>query len=164
MKVSIVVAISENHAIGKDNKLLWYLPNDLKHFKAITTGHTIIMGRKTYDSVGKPLPNRRNIIITRQAISISGCEVVNSIDEALALCKDEPEVFIVGGAEIYSQSMHLTDRIYLTIVHKKFEGDSFFPEINKDEWTEVTREDFQPDEKNSLPYSFITLERADQKQ
>jgi dihydrofolate reductase len=159
MTVTIVVAISENHVIGKDNKLLWHLPNDLKHFKEITTGHTVIMGRKTYESVGKPLPRRRNIIITRQDIKIEGCEVVNSIEAALALCKAEQEVFIVGGAEIYKLSLHLTDRIYLTIVHKEFEGDSFFPEIDKKVWKEVSREDHQPDAKNSLPYSFITLER-----
>ena len=158
MTKTIVVAISENHVIGKDNKLLWYLPNDLKHFKDITTGHTVIMGRKTYESVGKPLPKRRNIIITRQAITIDGCEVVNSIEAALALCQNEEEVFIVGGAEIYKQAMHLTDRIYLTIVHKEFEGDSFFPEIDLKDWKEVAREDHQPDEKNSLPYSFITYE------
>src|SRR5471030_2396299 len=101
MTVTIVVAISENHAIGKDNKLLWYLPKDLKHFKEITTGHTVIMGRKTYDSVGRPLPNRRNIIISRKAGQIEGCEVVNSVEAALMLCADESEVFIVGGAEIY---------------------------------------------------------------
>ena len=160
MIVSIVVAISENHVIGKDNKLLWYLPNDLKHFKEITAGHTILMGRKTFESVGKPLPKRRNIIITRQDINIEGCEVVNSIEAALSLAKDEQEVFITGGAEIYKQSLHLTDRIYLTIVHKKFEGDSFFPEINKHEWKEVFREDHHADDKNSLPYSFVTLERG----
>jgi len=160
MIVSDVVAISENHVIGKDNKLLWYLPNDLKHFKVITTDHTIIMGRKTYDSVGKPLPKRRNIIVTRQDITIEGCEVVNSIEAALALCANEEEVFIVGGAEIYKLAMPLTNRIYLTIVHKQFDGDSFFPEINKQEWKEVSREDHQPDEKNSLPYSFVTLERV----
>jgi len=159
MIVSAVVATSENHVIGKDNKLLWYLPNDLKHFKEITAGHTVIMGRKTYESVGKPLPRRRNIIITRQQITIEGCEVVNSIEAALALCEGEPEVFIVGGAEIYRQSLHLTDRIYLTIVHKNFEGDSLFPELNKNEWKEVSHEDHQPDEKNFLPYSFIMLER-----
>ena len=156
---TIVVAISENHVIGKDNQLLWHIPADLKHFKDITTGHTVIMGRKTYESVGKPLPRRRNIIITRQAITIEGCEVVNSIETALSLCKDEAEVFIVGGAEIYKQAISLTDRIYLTIIHKEFEGDSFFPEINASEWKEVFREDHQPDEKNPLPYSFITLER-----
>src|ERR1700753_4239037 len=120
MTVSIVVAISENHAIGKDNKLLWYLPRDLKHFKEITSGHTVIMGRKTYESVGKPLPNRRNIIVTRQDITIAGCEVVNSIEAAIELCKTQHEVFIIGGAEIYKQAMHLTDRIYLTIVHQNF--------------------------------------------
>ncbi len=156
---TIVVATSENHVIGKDNKLLWHMPGDLKHFKDITTGHTVIMGRKTFDSVGKPLPNRRNVIITRQSITIEGCEVVNSIEAALSLCKDELEVFIVGGAEIYKQAMSITDRIYLTIIHKIFEGDSFFPEINKQEWKEVFREDHQPDHKNPLPYSFITYER-----
>ncbi len=158
MIVTIVVAISENHVIGKDNKLLWHLPADLKHFKDITTGHSIIMGRKTYESVGKPLPKRRNIIITRQAISIEGCEVVNSVEAALELCKGEQEVFIVGGAEIYRQSLNLTDRIYLTIVHQTFEGDSFFPEIDPKQWKEVSREDHQPDDRNNLPYSFITLE------
>ncbi|MGZ3871781.1 MAG: dihydrofolate reductase [Mucilaginibacter sp.] len=160
MILTIVVAISENHAIGKDNKLLWHLPKDLKHFKDITTGHTVIMGRKTYDSVGKPLPNRRNIIITRQDITINGCEVVNSLEAAIALCEDEEEVFIVGGAEIYRQAIKLTDRIYLTVVHQQFEADSFFPEIDTKAWKEVYREDHQPDEKNLLPYSFITYERV----
>lgn len=160
MKISIVVAIAANNAIGKDNQLLWRLPNDLKHFKQITSGHTIIMGRKTYDSVGKPLPNRRNIVITRQNINIEGCEVVNSLDAALALCADEPEVFIVGGAEIYKQAMQAPDRIYLTIVHQNFDGDTYFPEIKADEWKETEREDYQPDEKHQFAYSFITLERA----
>jgi dihydrofolate reductase len=159
MIATIVVAIAENNAIGKNNQLLWYLPADLKHFKNITTGHTVIMGRKTYDSVGKPLPNRRNIIVTRQDIKIEGCEVVKSIEDALVLCSADEEVFIVGGAEIYRQSMHLTDRIYLTIVHQSFDADTFFPEIDHSEWKETAREDHQPDEKNKLPYSFITLER-----
>jgi dihydrofolate reductase len=157
--ITIVVAIAQNHAIGKNNQLLWNLPKDLKHFKDITTGHTVIMGRKTYDSVGKPLPKRRNIIITRQDIAIEGCEVVPSIEDALALCADEEEVFIVGGAEIYRQSMHLTNRIYLTIVKKDFEADSFFPPIDDKEWKTIEKEDFEPDEKNPLPLSFITLER-----
>lgn len=160
MTVSIVVAIAENHAIGKDNKLLWHLPKDLKHFKEITTDGTVIMGRKTYDSVGKPLPNRRNIIITRQQIEIAGCEVVNSLQAALDLCQGLEEVFIVGGAEIYKQAMPLTDRIYLTIVHQKFEGDTYFPEIKPDTWRETERADHEADEKNAFPFSFITLERA----
>ncbi|UOE51566.1 dihydrofolate reductase [Mucilaginibacter sp. SMC90] len=159
MILSIIVAIAKNHAIGKDNKLLWYLPNDLKHFKDVTTGHTVIMGRKTFDSVGKPLPKRRNIVITRQAISIEGCEVVPSVEAAIELCKTEDEVFIVGGAEIYRQSIPLTNRIYLTIIDQDFEGDTFFPELNSDEWQEKDREDFEPDEKNKYKYSFITLER-----
>jgi dihydrofolate reductase len=159
MIVSIIVAIGENHAIGKNNQLLWHMPNDLKHFKDITSGRTIIMGRKTFDSVGKPLPRRRNIVVTRQDITIPGCEVVKSIEDGLALCKDEDEVFIGGGAEIYKLAMHLTYRIYLTIIHKSFDADTFFPEIDKNEWKEVSREDFEPDEKNPLPYSFITLER-----
>jgi len=159
MTVSIIVAIGENFAIGKNNQLLWHMPNDLKHFKDVTSGRTIIMGRKTFDSVGKPLPRRRNIVVTRQDITIPGCEVVKSIEEGLALCKGEDEVFIGGGAEIYKLAMHLTDRIYLTIIHKSFDADTFFPEIDKSEWKEVKREDFEPDEKNPLPYSFITLER-----
>lgn len=159
MTVSAVVAIAENNAIGKNNQLLWHLPNDLKHFKQITSGHTVIMGRKTYESVGKPLPNRRNIIITRQKISIPGCEVVGSVEEALSLCSAEQEVFIVGGAEIYRLAMPLTDRIYLTIVHREFEADAYFPAINKAEWMETEREEHGTDEKHNIPYSFITLQR-----
>ncbi|RZM29544.1 MAG: dihydrofolate reductase, partial [Pedobacter sp.] len=114
MMVSMVVAIAENNAIGKDNQLLWHLPRDLKHFKTITSGHTVIMGRKTFDSVGKPLPNRRNIVITRNTeLSIDGVEVVNDLKSALRLCAAEEEVFIVGGAEIYKQAMPDTGRIYL---------------------------------------------------
>jgi dihydrofolate reductase len=160
MTVSAIVATSENHAIGKNNQLLWHMPNDLKHFKDVTSGRTIIMGRKTFDSVGKPLPKRRNIVVTRQDITIPGCEVVKSVEDALALCKGEDEVFIGGGAEIYKLAMPLTNRIYLTIIHHTFEADTFFPEIDKAEWKEVKREDFAADEKNAWPYSFITLERA----
>jgi len=160
MTISIIVAIAENNAIGKNNQLLWHLPADLKHFRVITSGHTIIMGRKTFDSVGKPLPNRRNIVVTRQDIKIEGCEVVKSIDEAIALCEGEDEVFIGGGAEIYRQAMDKTNRIYLTIVHKAFDADTFFPEIDYKKWVETEREDYAADEKNNIPYSFITLERA----
>ena len=157
--VSAVVATAINNAIGKNNQLLWHLPSDLKHFKQITSGHTVIMGRKTYDSIGKPLPNRRNIVITRQTIQIPGCEVASSVKAALAVCADEQEVFIIGGAEIYKLALPLTDRIYLTIVKKEFEADAFFPELNHAEWSETSIEEHQADEKNSIPYSFITLER-----
>jgi dihydrofolate reductase len=159
MNINIVVAIAANNAIGKNNKLLWHLPKDLKHFKELTTGHTVIMGRKTYDSVGKPLPNRRNIVVTRQNIDIPGCEVVNSLEAALQLGAQEKQLDIIGGAEIYRQAMSLTNYIYLTIVHQHFDGDTYFPEINYDEWLEISREDHEPDEKNNLPYSFITLKR-----
>jgi dihydrofolate reductase len=118
------------------------------------------MGRKTFDSVGRPLPKRRNIIITRQNITIDGCEVVNSIDAALGLCKDEDEVFIVGGAEIYKQALPQTNRIYLTIIHHHFDGDSFFPDLSPNEWKEVSRENHPADEKNAFAYSFVTYERA----
>lgn len=160
-QISIVVAISENNAIGKDNQLLWHLPADLKHFKNITTGHTIIMGRKTYDSIGKPLPNRRNIIITRQKdLNLEGVEVVNSLEEALSLSKDEEEVFIIGGAEIYKQSVAVSHRIYLTRVHQEFEADAFFPELDNESWKEVEKVDHLPDEKNKFAYTFSTLERV----
>lgn len=159
MTISIIVAIAENNAIGKNNQLLWHMPNDLKHFKDITSGSSIIMGRKTFDSVGKPLPKRRNIVVTRQDIEIPGCEVVKSIDEGLKLCKGEDEVFIGGGAEIYRQAIDKTDRIYLTIVHHHFEADTFFPEIDPNQWTEARRERHEADEKNPYPYSYITLNR-----
>jgi len=157
--LSIIVATAQNRAIGKNNQLLWHLPADLKHFKQITSGYTVIMGRKTYDSIGKPLPNRRNIIITRQELQLPGCEMVKSVNEALALCSNEPEVFIIGGAQIYEQALPLTQRIYLTEVEASFDADAFFPEINPKEWQETERENHAPDEKNKLPYTFITLER-----
>jgi dihydrofolate reductase len=160
MIVSAVVAIAENHAIGKNNELLWYLPADLKHFKAITSGHTVIMGRKTYDSIGKPLPNRRNIVITRKTdLHIPGVEITNSIDEALLLCSSEAEVFIIGGAEIYKSALERTDRIYLTTVHQSFEADAYFPEINREHWQETEIAQHLPDEKNKLAYTFSTLLR-----
>lgn len=158
-KISIVVAMAQNRAIGKNNQLLWHLPADLKHFKEITSGHTIIMGRKTYESIGKPLPNRRNIVITRQSLQLNGCEVVNSLQDALALCNTEQEVFVIGGAQIYQEALPLTQCIYLTEVKQSFEADAFFPEYNTNEWKETARQGFAPDEKNRLPYTFITLEQ-----
>jgi len=160
MIISIVVAIAENNAIGKDNQLLWRLPKDLKHFKEVTNGHTIVMGRKTFDSVGKPLPNRRNIVITRDIqLQIEGAEVVNSLEEALELCDPMEEVMIVGGAEIYRQAMIKTDRIYLTKVQHSYEADTFFPEIDKNVWIETDVEKHEPDEKHAVAYTFSTLLR-----
>jgi dihydrofolate reductase len=158
--ITIVVAIASNNAIGKNNQLLWHLPKDLKHFKEITSGHTVIMGRKTFDSVGKPLPRRRNIVVTRQNIQIEGCEVVNSVEAGLALCNDDEEVMIIGGAEIYKQCMPIANRIYLTVVHQSFDADTFFPEIDYGMWAAIARENHQIDEKHAFAYSFVTLERA----
>ena len=129
-----------------------------KHFKQITTGHTIIMGRKTYDSIGKPLPNRRNIVITRnQGLQIPGAEVKGNIEDALALCTGEEEVFIIGGAEIYRSTMDIVDRIYLTRVHEHYDADAFFPEIDFSRWEETNVEKHLPDEKNGVAYTFSTL-------
>jgi len=160
MNISIVVAISENNAIGKNNQLLWHLPADLKHFKDLTSGNTIIMGRKTYDSIGRPLPNRRNIVITRQpGLEIEGIEVVNSLQEAISLCATAKEVFIIGGAEIYKSALALTDIIYLTTVHETYDADVFFPELKVEDWITTHQEYHAADEKNSVAYTFSTLER-----
>jgi dihydrofolate reductase len=159
MIISLVVAVSSNNVIGKNNQLIWHLPADLKHFKQITTGHTVFMGRKTYDSIGKPLPNRRNVVISRSVTEIEGCEVAPSLEDALQLSSEEKEVFIIGGAEIYRQALPLADCIYLTRIHQDFDGDTFFPQIDLHLWQETKREDFLPDEKNKFSYSFITLNR-----
>lgn len=160
-KLSIIVAISANNAIGKDNQLLWHLPADLKHFKEITTGHTIIMGRKTYDSIGKPLPNRRSIVITRNPdLKIEGVEVVTSLKAAIELCKSDDEAFIIGGAEIYQQALPFTTHIYLTRVHQSYEADAFFPELDQTTWNEINSASHPADEKNKVAYSFSTLERV----
>lgn len=158
--VTLIVAISENNAIGKNNQLLWHLPADLKHFKEITSGHPIIMGRKTYDSIGRPLPNRRNLVITRQSdLTIANVEVVGSIAQAISLCNAENEVFVIGGAEIYKQAIAFANKIYLTTVHENYEADVFFPTLKESEWKEISKEYHQADEKNNVAYTFSTLER-----
>ncbi|WP_265855868.1 dihydrofolate reductase [Pedobacter sandarakinus] len=159
--LSIAVAVGENFAIGKNNQLLWHMPADLKFFKKTTTGHTVVMGRKTFDSVGRPLPNRRNIVITRAAsLKIEGAEVVNSLDEALEITKNEEKpVFIVGGAEIYRQALPLVNTLYLTTIHHTFDADTFFPEIDRTEWQVMSVEHHKADEKNIYDYTFELLER-----
>ncbi|MGI4750904.1 MAG: dihydrofolate reductase [Janthinobacterium lividum] len=159
MIITLIVAISSNNVIGKNNQLIWHLPADLKHFRQLTTGHTVFMGRKTYDSIGKPLPNRRNVVISRRLKNIDGCETVASLEDGLKLCAEEKEIFIIGGAEIYRQALPLATRIELTRIHQEFEGDTFFPEFDLNDWQETNRQDFAPDEKSSLSYSFITLNR-----
>lgn len=153
--IRIIVATSRNGVIGNDNKLIWDIPEDLKHFKKLTTGNTIIMGRKTYESIGRPLPNRRNIIITRsEDYFIDGCEVVNSLEEALLLCSND--CFIIGGGEIYKQSIEIADKLYLTLIDDEFIGDTFFPDIDGS-WREVSGYDGKCD--NKYKYRFIEYER-----
>jgi dihydrofolate reductase len=155
--IKIIVATSKNKVIGNNNELIWKLSSDLKRFKELTTGHPVVMGRKTYESIGKPLPNRRNIIITRNLeYEVNGCEVVSSLEEALLLTNND--CFIIGGGEIYKQSLEVADKIYLTLVHKDFEGDTTFPELGK-EWATIDTKDFDADEKNEYNYSFIEYDR-----
>ena len=166
MKVSLIVAVSENGVIGKDNDLIWYLPKDIRFFKETTMGHNVIMGRKNFESIPhkfRPLPNRTNIIITRQSnYKAEGCVVVNSVEEALKVAKsnEENEAFIIGGGQIYKLAVDagLVDRIYLTRIHHSFDGDTFFSELNSN-WKEIKREDCFKDNNHKYDYSFIVLEK-----
>ena len=160
MVLSIIVAAAENNVIGRDNGLVWRLSADLKRFKALTTGHTILMGRKTYESVGKALPNRRNIVISRNPdYKAAGCEVVRGVEEALELTKGEDEVFVTGGGTIYKELWDKADKLYLTVVHQECEGDTVIPPVDPEKWKEVSREEHQADEKNGCDYTFINYER-----
>ncbi len=159
--ISIIVAIAENMAIGKNNDLLWHIPEDLKRFKKLTSGHPVIMGKRTYLSLPRrPLQNRRNIVITDMAgEEIEGCEMAYSIGEAILKCDPGEENFIIGGASVYRQFLPHADRLYLTFVHKSFEGDVFFPEIDYSLWTLVSKEDFPVDDSNGFAYSNEIYER-----
>ncbi len=162
--IKILVACDENRVIGKDNQLIWHLPADLKRFKSLTTGHVILMGRKTYESIGKPLPNRTTIVITRQAdFQAEGTITAHSVDEAILKAKSlsREDIFIVGGAEIYTLSLALADQILLTQLHDFFDGDAYFPEISAETWEIVARERGLTDEKNPFQYSFITYQKKD---
>ena len=166
MKRSMIVAMAENRAIGINNKLPWYLPNDLKYFKQVTMGKPILMGRKTFESIGKPLPGRTNIVMTRnENWSAEGVKVVHSLDQAFdmgeSVCEidGQSEVMIIGGDQIYQMSLPEIDRIYLTKVHAELKGDAFFPEVDWREWKELAREDFKAEGPNPYDYSFIVLER-----
>jgi dihydrofolate reductase len=160
MLVSIVVAMAENNVIGRGNELPWRLPDDLKRFKALTLGKPIVMGRKTYESIGKPLPGRTNIVISRQPdYRADGCVNVASIDEALTAI-DAPEIAVIGGAEIYRQVLPRTDIIYLTRVHADVSGDVHFPELEWDEWQECEREHHPADERHAYAFTFLKLARS----
>lgn len=158
--ITLIAAIAHNNAIGKDNDLIWHLPADLKRFKSTTSGHHIIMGRNTYESIGKPLPNRTSVIITRNSdYTAEGCIVVNSLEEAIKVAKDDVSPFIIGGAQIYNQAIEIADKLDITEVHHQFDADVFFPEIDLKIWQEMSREKFSSDEKNQYDFSFITYQK-----
>jgi len=159
--ISIIVAIGENNEIGKDNKLLWHLPEDMKWFKKITTGGTVIMGKNTFLSLPKgALPNRTNIVITdNEHDQYQGCEMAYSIEDALNKAATEVECFIIGGASIYRQFFPYAHKLYLTMVHASFDADTFFPDIKISDWQEIERIPMHADEKNPYPFSFVTLVR-----
>lgn len=159
---TIIAAIGLRNELGKDNDLIWHLPADLKRFKQITTGHTIIMGRKTFESIGKPLPNRKTIIITRdRKYQYEGCTVVHSLQEAIDN-QQEDELFIIGGSQIYKEALehNVVDRLNITLVKDTFEADVYFPQINPVKWRITQREDFLADENNTYDYSYITFEKV----
>ena len=159
MTISIIAAVAKNLAIGCKNKLLYWLPNDLRRFKALTTGHTIIMGRRTYDSLPKgALPHRRNIVLSRSKKELPGCECFRSLEEALAHCVDDEDVFIIGGASVYEQALPLADRLLLTEVNDTpLEADAFFPRY--DGWTKVSEEQHEIDKKHAFRYAFVDYVR-----
>ncbi|WP_322970990.1 dihydrofolate reductase [Faecalibacter sp. LW9] len=159
--IKLIVAKASNNVIGDKNNLIWHLPNDLKHFKNLTTGHPIIMGRKTYESLGRPLPNRTNIIITRDQNFIDDQIIItHSLEQALAKANEiQEDVFVIGGGEIYKHAMEYVDIIYLTEVHHEFNGDTYFPEIDEESFEEVERVHHMKDEKHPYSYSFITYKR-----
>lgn len=161
MILSIIVAQASNRAIGKDNDLLWHLPSDLKRFKALTTGHTILMGRKTFESLPKgALPNRRNVVISRSVTRIDGAEVYPSLEQALSALSAQEEVFVIGGGEIYAQTLPLAQRLYLTEVHASYpEAHTFFPAIALEEWQEQERIEQEQDEKHAHSYTYRLLTR-----
>jgi dihydrofolate reductase len=164
MTISLIVAVSENLVIGKDGDLPWHLPADLRHFKNTTMGHHLIIGRRTWDEVGGPLPGRKMVVITRsRTFSAEGATVVHSLEEALEAAADDSEPFIGGGAYIYRMALarDLVDRLYITRIHAEVEGDTFFPEIDLDDWILVSEEHHEADEKNEYPYSFLVYERKD---
>lgn len=159
-RISIIVAMAQNRTIGINNTLPWRIPEDLKHFKMLTMGHHMIMGRKTFDSIGKPLPGRTTVVVTRnRELAIDGCIMAHSLTEAIAACATDEEVFIVGGAELYRQAMPLVNTLYLTEIRQDVAGDAHFPEFNRAEWQESSRERRRQETPQPLEYDFITYQR-----
>ena len=161
MRIALIAAMAENHVIGRNNQLPWRIPADLKHFKVLTMGKPIIMGRKTYESIGRPLPGRDNIVLTGDVTyRAEGCEVVHSIAQALQVAGTVEEAMIVGGSDLYRQTIGDADRLYLTLVKAEVEGDAWFPEIDSRQWREIKREAHRADDSNQYDYAFVVLERA----
>ena len=160
MRLSIIAAMSANRVIGRDNSLPWKLPGDWKRFKNLTMGHYLLMGRKTFESIVRPLPGRTTVVITHQTgFAPAGVLVAHSIDQALHVVAEDDEVFVAGGAQIYQQMLPRADRLYLTSIHEEFEGDTKFPEFEESDWQLISEEDYEPNEKNPYPYTFSVYEK-----
>jgi dihydrofolate reductase len=162
MTISLIAAVAKNGVIGNAGKIPWHLPNDMRHFREITLNHPVIMGRKTYESIGKPLPGRNNIIVTRQEdYGAPECTVVHTLEDALKAARQEgaEEAFVIGGSELYREAMPVADRLYITAIGENFEGDALFPEINSFEWKKISEEKGTVDEKNRHPHAFLIFER-----
>lgn len=157
--LTIIAAVAENGVIGDKNALLWHISEDLQHFKALTTGHPLVMGRKTFESLGRPLPGRTNVVVTRQRIEIPGCRVVHSLGEATALFPADEEVFVIGGAQIYAEALPAADRFYLTRVMHSYEGDTRFPAWDERQWRLTASESFPAGREYPYPFVFETYER-----
>lgn len=159
--ISYLVAMDRNRVIGKDNDLPWSLPADLAYFKKKTTGHTIVMGRKTYESIGRPLPNRKNVILTRDKnYSVANCTVIHSIEEALSLMRQEnDEYFVIGGSDLFIQFLPYVERMYITLLDEEFEGDTFFPNVDMSEWKLISKEKGKKDENNHYDYEFLVYDK-----
>ena len=160
-RISLIWAMSENRVIGSDNQLPWHMSADLQYFKRTTSGHPVILGRKNYQSIGKPLPNRVNIVLTRaRDFDAPGCKVVHSTDEALSVAGHETEIFIIGGAEIYKEFLPLAQKLYITEIHADIAGDTTFPQYSNEDWQEIFREHHDADDRNPYPYSFVVCQRS----
>ncbi len=158
--LTIIAAAAENNALGKNNQLVWHLPDDFKRFKKLTSGHHIIMGRKTFDSFPKPLPNRTHVVITRQDnFGKEGILAVNSLERAIEISSEDPQPFVIGGGEIYKMAVNLADKIELTRVHGSFEADTYFPEIDENKWELVSEEFHDRDTKHKYAFTYLTYER-----
>jgi dihydrofolate reductase len=160
-RLSLIVAMARNRVIGADNRIPWHLPNELRLFKSLTMGHPIVMGRRTFESIGRLLPGRTTVIVTRQAdYAVPGAIVAHSVREALAACKGDDEIFVIGGADLFRDTLPIADRLYLTVVDAEPEGDTFMPEIDSRAWREIESQSFPADERHAHAYRFSVLERV----